>query len=106
MSKDCDSFHIHHNEYWGLFNFSCIDSYSYCRFIGLVGLFSCFYCLFFFSGMFVISFVKSVYDLIISEIKHRDVPLYKWTWKKMFHCLLPIIQLFQFAKRRIFIILF
>lgn len=84
---------------WCLFNFS--NNFSkdilYCYVFGFIVLYVILtYVLYYFSFCFVITSLKSMYDLIFSEIIHRDVPIFKLTWKKVFHILLPVSQITQF----------
>jgi hypothetical protein len=91
--ENCFSFEQRTISWDVLFKF-CSDNYWYCHIFGFIGWFFYF---FFVSLLFTISTVKSIYDLIVSEIIHRDIPLCNWNnWKKIFHCILPFIQLMQF----------
>lgn len=49
--------------------------------------------MFLFSALFCVTSFKSIYDLIVSEIIHKKVPLCKLTFRKLFHVLLPISQI-------------
>lgn len=50
-------------------------------------------------GLLLFSFTmgKSVFDLIVREIIHKDEPWKKMSWRKVFHFLIPISQLLNFV---------
>jgi hypothetical protein len=94
MGNDCNSFKDNDKSI-NFFKF-CGDGYWYCRIFGFIGWFF-FVIIYVFSIFYAISTTKSIYDLIVGEIIHRDVPLCYWiNWKKIFHTLLPFIQIMQF----------
>lgn len=71
--------------------FGIKKNYSYCFVFGYIA-----------ALVFGITSVKSIYDLIVSEIIHRDVPLTRLTWKKTFHLLLPVAQICHFVCTLVF----
>jgi hypothetical protein len=94
MSGECDQFC--ELKAWCLFDFILFKEKGYCYIYGFIMLFDIlFFKMIFivFSTFFLITSVKSIYDLIVTEIIHRDIPLLKFSWKKLFHALLPLSQI-------------
>jgi hypothetical protein len=71
--------------------------YEYCYVLTYIAMYAqLIYFIYYFRVVFLITSIKSIYDFIVSEIIHRDVPWLKLQWKKLFHFFLPVAQILQF----------